>query len=455
MSRILPIAAAVVLIASCGGSSSKASNTTLAPALAPAASAGPTTAVTTTATTAVMPAAATAATATTTATAATTTASAATTAPTTAVPRLASAAKFKTVSDDALYVPPSPLPAGKPGDIIQITDPTVITGGAVQYKVLYLSTTAKGAPTAVSGLVIVPPTLKPDAPVMSYTHGTVGMADKCAPSKNGQQGEPQSAAQEFVGAGYVVAATDYEGLGTPGVHTYVVGRSEGVAALDAVRAARQLTGTSGKSVIWGHSQGGGASLWAAELAPTYAPDANVVGAIAGAPAVELKLLGTVLRTSPFFGYLFMAAGGFRAAYPDIDLSTVFTPAGIEATVAAENACYETIAALRGKPSADYITADLAAVEPIASYLEDNTPGNIATAVPIFVYQGEKDEQIPVAGSLLLLNRACKVGGFTMVRKTYPDGTHTSVIPMAMADIKAFATDRLAGAPVTPTPCPPA
>ncbi len=359
------------------------------------------------------------------------------------------------MADDALYVPPSPLPTGKPGDIIQITKPTTVTGGAQQFKVLYLSTTAKGQPTAVSGLVTVPPNVKPDAPVLSYAHGTTGLADRCAPSKNDNQGEPQGAAQEFLGSGYIVTATDYEGLGTPGVHPYVVGRSEGPGVLDAIRAARNLTGTAGKSLIWGHSQGGGATLWAAELAPTYAPDTNVVGAVAGAPAVELKLLATALRTSPFFGYVFMASAGFQASYPDLDLSIVLTPAGVAAAKSAADACFETVTLLRGKPADDYIKADPASTEPFATYLEDNTPGNIPTKVPIFVYQGDLDEQIPVVGSLLLLNRTCRVGGFTMVRKTYPEGTHTSVIPMAMPEIKSFMTERLAGTPVTPTPCPPA
>ena len=448
MRRLLPGLAVILLAASCGGSSAKAPSTTGPTALAPAASAGPTTAA---------PAATTATPTTTVPTA--TTATATTVSPTTVPPATTAVAiktdtsKFKVVADDALYVPPTPLPAGKPGDIIQITKPTAVAGGGQQFKVLYLSTTAKGQPAAVSGLVTVPPQVKPDAPVLSYAHGTTGLADRCAPSKSGNQEEPQSAAREFLGSGYIVAATDYEGLGTPGVHPYVVGRSEGPGVLDAIRAARQLTGTAGKSLVWGHSQGGGAALWAAELAPTYAPDANVVGAVAGAPAVELKLLAAALRTSAYFGYIFMSAAGFKSSYPDLDLSTVLTPAGLDATTSASEACYETVAALRGKPADDYIKADPASTEPFATYLEDNTPGNIPTSVPIFVYQGDKDEQIPVVGSLLLLNRTCRVGGFTMVRKTYPEGTHTSVIAMAMPEIKSFMTDRLAGAPVTPTPCP--
>jgi pimeloyl-ACP methyl ester carboxylesterase len=88
--------------------------------------------------------------------------------------------------------------------------------------------------------------------------------------------------------GAIVVATDYEGLGTPGTHTYLVGRSEGANVLDAIRAARQVTGTEGQSITIGHSQGGGAALWAAQMAPEYATDVNLVGAVAAAPATEQR-----------------------------------------------------------------------------------------------------------------------------------------------------------------------
>jgi pimeloyl-ACP methyl ester carboxylesterase len=390
--------------------------------------------------------------------AATTTAPSPTVPSTSAAPPTTTAAgfnltKFKTVTETELYVPPNPLPEGKPGDILQLTAPTKGPDGSSVVKMLYLSTTAKGAPTAVSGLVYIPANTKPDAPILSYAHGTTGLDDRCAPSKATTDSEPSQAAQQFLGDGYIVTATDYEGLGTPGVHPYVVGRSEGPNVLDAIRAARILTGTTGKSVVWGHSQGGGATLWAAELAPTYAPDAQVVGVAAGAPAVELKLLSAALRTSPFFGYIFMAGAGFKAAYPDLDESQVYTPEGVQAVDFAGKNCYETVGQYQGKPPENYIKADPAAVEPFATYLEDNTPGNLATTVPIFIYHGDKDEQIPVVGSLLMFNRACKTGGFTIQRQTYPEQTHVSVIAKAMPDIKAYLADRLAGKPAPSTACP--
>jgi pimeloyl-ACP methyl ester carboxylesterase len=360
---------------------------------------------------------------------------------------------------DAFYRPPEPLPAGKPGDVIwasRIAAPE----GAKGWRILYRSTTVKGDPIAVSALLFAPDALPAGraASILAYAHGTTGLADRCAPSKSyvadPSSGESAGVSKELAKE-YVVVATDYEGLGTPGVHPYVVGLSEGRSVLDSIRAAQRFPGigtaNSSKSVVWGHSQGGGAALIAAELAPTYAPDANLAGAVAGAPASELKLLGTALRTSPFFGYIFMAAAGFHAAYPDIDLSAVLTPDGLAAVEKAGDSCSgDIIPAYRGKDAALYLKADPGTTEPFASLLEDNSPGVRATSVPIFMYHGEADEQIPVVASKLVLDRYCK-NGTTAYRTTWPGATHTSVIPLALPAIESYLSDRLAGKPA-PSSC---
>jgi hypothetical protein len=71
-------------------------------------------------------------------------------------------------------------------------------------------------------------------------------------------------------------------------------------------------------------------------------------------------------------------------------------------------------------------------------------------VPIFLYQGQGDQIIPVQVSAELLQRYCALGD-TVQRKTYPGTDHTSVIPAALGDIVAFANDRLAGLPA-PSSC---
>ena len=156
---------------------------------------------------------------------------------------------------DAFYVPPKPLAKAKPGTIIRSTPIGDAPAGARAWKILYHSRAVDGRDIAVSGVVIAPTGAAPHGGrvVVTWAHGTSGLADLCAPSKlpdiasgaastSGPAGYGafMPGVQAFLDAGYVVAATDYEGLGTPGVHPYQVGESEGRSVLDAARAARGL-----------------------------------------------------------------------------------------------------------------------------------------------------------------------------------------------------------------------
>src|SRR5207302_10054832 len=137
--------------------------------------------------------------------------------------------------------PPSRPPSGEPGAVSAAT-PTGGPGDSVGFKVLYRSRSARDRDT-VSGLVFAPKGSPPRGgrPLLAYAHGTTGLDDRCAPSKSNGAGEAAEVAARLVPRGFVVTATDYEGLGTPGVHPWVVGQSEGRAVLDSIRAARQLT----------------------------------------------------------------------------------------------------------------------------------------------------------------------------------------------------------------------
>ncbi len=360
---------------------------------------------------------------------------------------------------DAFYVPPDPLPEGALGDVIW-SEPIEGPEGTSAWRILYLSETAAGEPVAVSGLLYAPdplPTEDP-APILAVAHGTTGLADDCAPSRLLETEENSIEVTSMpteITSRYVVVATDYEGLGTPGVHPYAVGLSEGRNVLDSIRAAQRFpgVGTSAESpsVAWGHSQGGGAALLTAELAPTYAPDVNLAGVAAGAPASELRLLASALRESPFFGYIFMAGAGLQAAYPDLDLGTVFTPEGLAAVEQAAGECGgETVDAFAGQDPDLFLKADPGATEPFASILEENSPGVRSTTVPIFLYHGEDDEQIPVIASQLVLDRYC-ANGTTAYRQTWPGADHSGVVPLALPDIEQYLSDRLAGEPA-PTSC---
>jgi hypothetical protein len=171
----------------------------------------------------------------------------------------ASASVVQVAPEEDIYALADDLQPGEPGDVIAVQEvPGVDIGGTV-LRVLHHSRSLEGEDIAVSGLIVSPTGEAPSGgrPVLSWAHGTTGIADECAPSKD--RGSLSGLAEPFLERGMVVAATDYEGLGTPGRHPYIAGESEGRGTLDIVRAARNLqerTGASERVVIWGHSQGG-------------------------------------------------------------------------------------------------------------------------------------------------------------------------------------------------------
>src|SRR6202453_108415 len=194
----------------------------------------------------------------------------------------------------AFYRAPSSALAGAPGTLVrqELIDGAPL--GATTYRVLYRSTGLDDQPILVSGVVIVPPGAPPPGgrPIVAWAHPTSGIVPPCAPSLAIFLFQQIQGLRSFVRDGYVVAATDYPGLGTPGPHPYLVGNSEALAWLDSVRVAGQLPGAGGgkKFVVWGHSQGGQAALFTGLIAKTYAPELDLLGVAAAAPATDLVTL---------------------------------------------------------------------------------------------------------------------------------------------------------------------
>ena len=364
----------------------------------------------------------------------------------------------------AFYQPPNPLPKKKPGTLIRSEALADAPAGSRGWRILYHSTGLHGEDIAVSGMVFVPavPATGPRT-VVAWAHPTTGVADQCAPSVLPDGPTLVAGLQSFLDAGFVVAATDYQGLGTPGVHPYLVGVSEGRGTLDAVRAARSLPETAaGKKVfLWGHSQGGQASLFAGQLAPTYAPDLQVLGTAAAAPAGELAKVFD-LDENTVDG---IALGGwamnayyqtYKAQNPKMTIDQMITPSGEAAlpkliplcdAVSADEAHIEAIATpLIGS---FYATTDPGSVPPWGGLLAENRPGNVKTKSPIFIAQDTADEVVPAVTTDALVKDLCAKGD-TVDYAVYPGLSHTIIgyasAPAALTWMQAI----LAGKPATNT-----
>ncbi|MBI0421605.1 alpha/beta hydrolase [Acinetobacter sp. ACIN00229] len=157
----------------------------------------------------------------------------------------------------------------------------------------YNMANVQGKTATATAMVLFPKATQPKDGyrVVVWEHGTVGVGDGCAPSKNTINPRFKILAETLLAAGYVIVAPDYEGLGTPGVHPYLNLSSEAKSALAAVKAVKEHYGAQlkGDWMSIGQSQGGHASLGTAEFANT---DVSYKGAVAGAPASSL---GTIIQ----------------------------------------------------------------------------------------------------------------------------------------------------------------
>lgn len=168
--------------------------------------------------------------------------------------------------------------------------PVEAPGGMRAWRIAYMTTDDRGRVHPVTGMVAAPanPMIGGQRKVIAWTHGTWGTAQKCAPSLSPDFFK-LTPALDAVRNNYVVVAPDYPGLGSPGPHPYLVGTVTARSALDAVRAARFISGASAGSrfAVWGESQGGHAALWTGQLAGIDGAGLELVGIAAGAPPTDL------------------------------------------------------------------------------------------------------------------------------------------------------------------------
>lgn len=317
------------------------------------------------------------------------------------------------VSGNAFYTPPKPMPGKVHGDAVWIRkegEPDRLSSARTNQLLLYRSTGVNGKQVAVSGLVHLPKGKPPKGgwPVVTYAHGTTGLGDQCAPSRNPGEGvihgltvyiEPFL--NRLLDAGFAVVRTDYEGLGTKGVHPYLVGRSEGRATLDMVRAARQAHKALGRRVvIAGHSQGGHAAVFAAALAPKYTPELLVRGTAALAPAAQLDEIWAGLSAADqptrLTGYAAIIARAFDAAYPEIGVASLLSDRGKELYPLTLSRCIDQITAADSefsKMAPRDLFREGADFGPLTNALAVNDPTDLKLRTPLLVQQGSADTTV--------------------------------------------------------------
>jgi pimeloyl-ACP methyl ester carboxylesterase len=305
-------------------------------------------------------------------------------------------------------------------------------------------------------VLYVPSATKGSAlPLVVWAHGTTGIARNCAPSLLGEQAGGLTATAALLDDGYAVLALDLTGLGSAGPSSYLLGTGEARAVLDGIRAVRRVPGILvGSSVLWGYEQGGHAVLWAAELAPTYAPDVVLSGVVAVAPATDLTALFTAAIAAGSAGTLGTdLLETYSARYSDVTLRdyTGAGPALLDEVAAhcrgARGLVGEAWAQVSGFDQA-WTMPDTSA---LASRLAENTPaGPFAEAV--LVVQGASDTTVPAVVQDDWVQARCSSGVRLEYRKL-AGADHADVVrngSVAVTGILAWITDRFAGTSVPGT-----
>lgn len=357
----------------------------------------------------------------------------------------------------AFYTPPAAL-ASRPGVLLR-SEPFTrdVPADARAWLILYTTTRNTSVPAVASAIVVAPahPPAGP-RPVIAWTHGTTGVAEDCAPSllRNPFTAGALFVLPQILAQGWVLVATDYTGMGTKGPSPFLIGQGEARSALDAVRAARQLTplNLADQTVLWGHSQGGHAALWAGILAPAYAPDDHVVGVAALAPASDLTGLVDDLAHVPG-GSIFSAYAitAYSQAYHDVGFNQYVRPAAQIISRRAASRC------LSGPGVLVSVAQSLALDKPIftgnpatgalGQRLIQNTPARDIQA-PLLIAQGLADPLVLPSVQAQYIRQRCAAGQ-KLDYLTYPGRGHVGLVAAdspLIPTLISWTKDRLARKP---------
>ncbi len=324
---------------------------------------------------------------------------------------------------DAFYDPPEELPA-EHGRLIRADDfAGAHPPNADVTRILYTTQDALGAPAVASALVIVPTESRAGArPVVSWNHGTTGVARGCAPSLRDASATHWAipALNDAIDRGWVVVASDYSGQGAPGVFPYLIGMGEARSSLDAVLAAREMVGVAlrPETVAWGHSQGGHAALWMSTIAADYAPEVEMRGTAVLAPVTDPLALAEELLPGDADALLSVLISWvlvpYADTYPEIDLDRYIAPGSRSIVREMTQRCptepgvVVSVATALGVSEDRPLYIGKLTAGPLGARLEENAVRGPWTT-PILVAWGDADEVIPPRQQEVFVDRLCEEG----------------------------------------------
>ena len=324
----------------------------------------------------------------------------------------------------------------------------LIPGAASGATFTYASTNGLDGESdiTVTGAIYLPAGEAPEGgwPLIAWSHGTVGVADRCAPSTFGRSERDRTYLEGWLSKGYAVVASDYQGLGSEGQHPYMAAAPMAYSNLDAIRAVQGgAFPVSDAVVVAGQSQGAAGAIATAGYHAAYAPEIDLKAISAtGVPYFPPALQRAVGAADPTYVlYLMILA---EELDPTFSLKDALDPAVWPTASKAYDQCVfeleETVAS-EGLTAADITTQETIARQPIV--FEALAYPTLKLPVPAFVGTGEVDTVTPLPMQTAFVTQACAAGS-TIEARVYEGADHSGGLINSMEDAQAFVAKAFAG-----------
>jgi pimeloyl-ACP methyl ester carboxylesterase len=350
------------------------------------------------------------------------------------------------------------IPAG-PGTLLRqepLQAHQSVPGAAENLRLLYTSTDGLDGetPVIVSGALFLPAGTPPEGgwPLLLWSHGTVGIADICAPTWTGYVPFHQEHLKRWVEAGYAIVASDYQGLGTLGTHPYLATRPAAFNNLDVIRAVQAADfPLTDKVVIAGQSQGAGAVIATAGYAPDYAPDIDLRGVVAtGVPYFSPEGLVAVREmrpqdvVDPMLGYNFLALTLIQQINPDFNIEDYVSDAALPMAQGVARICNRDMRAKIEEAGLTYnMTFKQSPSEHLIEAFRKMQFPSLTLSVPLFVGSGAIDRDTPLRMQAGFVKRACAAGSIVEAH-LYNEHDHLTTLNRSTMDSATFVAAAFAG-----------
>ena len=367
--------------------------------------------------------------------------------------------------------------------------------GADAWRIAYISSDLFDKPTISTGLVIAPTGKAPKGgrPILAWSHGTTGTAQNCGPSQVLDPAQDLNlyfmiggtswtdfglpAATDFIKQGYVLVATDYQGLGGGGKHEYAIAATNGRDLINSARAAGSMGLSSGskKVAFYGWSQGGGSVIAAASSTAyikqknTAFDDMDVVGAVSMAPDALSGMIPKEALADPAaaaktwqgmvalfadsifnFSHFAMNVWAMDGVFPGIKMTDVFTADGAKTINAIQatkcmHAGADTYVFNVGDKYKDMFNPQPMNLQAWLKAIVDGSTPNDKPVAPVQLFWGDKDTVMPPIQSEIYQKQKCAIGG-NVTRIHLPGANHFTTPGLAQPMFTQWIKDRFDGKP---------